>query len=131
MMASLPKSLPDTPVPDRSKQPWEPHEDQALAATMGSHGAVQALAVELGRSVRALYRRRARLEEMGDQLLVEEIRRRLPRRGLQQRVAHELGISQASLANILHGRQGITDAVAARLGFRRVVRWARIETKAE
>jgi predicted transcriptional regulator len=56
-----------------------------------------------------------------------ELRRRLTRRGMQRRVAHELGISVPTLSNILHGRRTPIARVAASLGFRRVVSYERDE----
>jgi predicted XRE-type DNA-binding protein len=48
------------------------------------------------------------------------------RRGQQGRLAEDLGISQGSLSNILIGRDQVGDEIAAKLGYRRVVRYERV-----
>jgi hypothetical protein len=58
--------------------------------------------------------------------LVFELATRVRRRGDHGRVAHQLGISQPGLSNILTAGRGIGPRVAERLGFRKVVRFERI-----
>ncbi|HEY1605604.1 MAG TPA: helix-turn-helix transcriptional regulator [Allosphingosinicella sp.] len=57
--------------------------------------------------------------------LAAEVRARAPRRGMRKRLAHELGISQPTLSNILAGRRAPPARVLAKLGFR--LRFERIE----
>lgn len=53
--------------------------------------------------------------------IVIDLAARCARRGEQQRVAHQLGISQPALSNVLTGGRTIGPDLAERLGFRRVV----------
>jgi transcriptional regulator with XRE-family HTH domain len=56
-----------------------------------------------------------------------ELRRRTRRRGSAKRVAHELGITASQLSRIALGRLAPPEHVAERLGFRRIVRFERVE----
>lgn len=56
-----------------------------------------------------------------------ELHQRTRRRGMAKRVAHELGITTATLSRIANGRLAPSEHVAEALGFRRVVRFERVE----
>ena len=63
---------------------------------------------------------------LGEEQILRELRQRAPRgHGLRARVAHELGISQAHLSNIMNRRRPVPDGVAGKLGFHKVSRWER------
>lgn len=60
--------------------------------------------------------------------LVQTVRARLDgRRGQFGRAAEDLGISQGELSNILRGGRTIAANVAAKLGYRRIVRFEPID----
>ena len=46
-------------------------------------------------------------------------------RGSQRAVAQELGVSQAYLGDVLHGRRGVSAKLAGKLGYERVVVFVR------
>ena len=46
--------------------------------------------------------------------------------GSQRRAAKELSISASYLGDVLHGKRGVSDELAQRLGWRRTVRYERI-----
>lgn len=50
-----------------------------------------------------------------------------PLSGGKERLGRELGIKQAELTRLLRGQMGITPAIAAKLGFRAVTRFERID----
>jgi hypothetical protein len=56
-----------------------------------------------------------------------ELRRRTRARGTAKRVAFELDISVSQLSRISTGKLAPPEHVAERLGFRRVVRFERVE----
>lgn len=53
--------------------------------------------------------------------LVEALKQMVRKEGSQRAVARKLGISAVYLGDILLGRRGISDNVAAMLGYRREV----------
>lgn len=61
---------------------------------------------------------------VGLEEVAAEVRARAPRRGMRKGLAHDLGISQPTLANILAGRRPPPARVLAKLGFR--IRFERI-----
>jgi hypothetical protein len=56
-----------------------------------------------------------------------ELQRRTRRRGSAKRVAYELGISTSHLSRIASGSLAPPEHVASALGFRRVIRFERVE----
>lgn len=58
--------------------------------------------------------------------LVIELAAKVRRRGDHGRVAHQIGLSQSGLSNILTGGRAIGDKIAGALGYRRVTRFERI-----
>jgi transcriptional regulator with XRE-family HTH domain len=56
-----------------------------------------------------------------------ELRRRLSTRGSSKRVAHALGVSISTLSKIAGGSLAPSEHVAEGLGFRRVIRFERVE----
>lgn len=75
---------------------------------------------------------RARQRRIAGELLTErevaaELARRLDgRRGAQGRLAGDLGISQGLLSQVLAGDAPVSDALARKVGLRRVVRFERV-----
>lgn len=63
----------------------------------------------------------------GEDQLLAALRARTPARGHAKRFAHELGVSAPFLSRVLHGVARTTPAMAKVLGFRKIVRWERIE----
>lgn len=49
------------------------------------------------------------------------LRQRVRALGTQRAVARELGVSDVYISDILHGRRGVSDALLAKMGLRRVV----------
>ena len=49
-------------------------------------------------------------------------------RGSQRAVAQELGVSQAFLGDVLHGRRGVSANLAGKLGYERVVVFVKGDT---
>lgn len=58
---------------------------------------------------------------------LELIKQMVQDRGTQLEVARELDISPAHLSDILKGNRNISDAVARKLGYRRVVSYEPLE----
>jgi uncharacterized protein (UPF0210 family) len=54
-----------------------------------------------------------------EEALVVELQARITRRGETSRVAHQIGVSQGTVSNILAGTSPIGDKVAEALGYRR------------
>jgi hypothetical protein len=65
-------------------------------------------------------------ELLTEEEVVFEIASKVRRRGDHGRVAHQLGISQGALSNILTAGRSIGPRVAAALGYRRVIRFEKI-----
>lgn len=63
-----------------------------------------------------------------EQAVLEELRRRTEGRGLRKRVAHDLGVSQATLSLVLRGLRRPSEQIARRLGFRARILWERPAT---
>jgi len=72
-------------------------------------------------------RRSRRSRIPGEELVIAELRRRAPRRGMRKQLAHELGTSEPTLAGIATGNRGVSPRIAEGLGFRLVARWERVE----
>lgn len=68
------------------------------------------------------------MDLLTEEEIVIDLAARIRQRGDHQRVAHQLGISQPALSNVLTGGRGIGQDLAERLGFRRVVMFEPIET---
>jgi plasmid maintenance system antidote protein VapI len=62
---------------------------------------------------------------VGQEDVIDEMRRRAPRRGMRKGLAMDLGISEPALCGMIGGRRPISAEVAARLGFR--IRYEREE----
>lgn len=69
----------------------------------------------------------SRRQLLTEEELVLELAGRIGRRRDQKRVAHQLGISQGGLANILSGHRRIGNRTAAALGYRRRVLFEPVE----
>jgi hypothetical protein len=63
---------------------------------------------------------------LAEEVVIAELRQRMGRRGERKRVAEACGVTPAALSNIVAGRNGLSKAVAARLGLRRVVRFEKV-----
>lgn len=60
--------------------------------------------------------------------VVAELASRARKRwGEQQRVAQELGLSQAAVSNVLTNGRGIGPKIARALGYRKVIRFEKVE----
>jgi hypothetical protein len=71
--------------------------------------------------------RQPELALVTEEEIIIEIAGRIRRHGEQGRVAMELGVSQSGLSNILTSGRGIGPRLATALGYRKVVRFERIE----
>ena len=59
--------------------------------------------------------------------VVAALRARTLGRGEAKRFAHELGVTPQMLSQVLNGQKTPPESMAKALGFRRVVRWERID----
>jgi hypothetical protein len=65
-------------------------------------------------------------ELLTEEEMIFELHQRVRRRGDQKRVAHELGVGQGSLSNLLTAGRAPGKELAAALGYRRRVYFERI-----
>jgi transcriptional regulator with XRE-family HTH domain len=56
----------------------------------------------------------------GDELVIQELRRRTPRRGMRKRIAFETGVSECHISAVLLGKTPPSLQLARGLGFRLV-----------
>lgn len=65
-------------------------------------------------------------ELLTEEALVFDLATRICRRGEQQVVAAELGVSQGAVSNVLTAGRGIGPKLAGALGYRKVIRFERV-----
>jgi plasmid maintenance system antidote protein VapI len=58
---------------------------------------------------------------------LELINQLVKRKGTQAAAAEELGVSPAHISDIIRGNRGISDEIAQRLGYRRVVVFEKVK----
>lgn len=68
---------------------------------------------------------RTRIE--GEDAVIDVLRQRAPQRGMRKRLAHEIGVSEPTIAGVVTGHRPVSVKVGEALGFRLVSRWERAE----
>lgn len=71
-------------------------------------------------------RRPFRTRLPGEEQVVDELRRRAPKRGMRKSLAHDIGVSEPTLAGVATGHRPVSQRLGEALGFRLVSRWERI-----
>jgi plasmid maintenance system antidote protein VapI len=66
----------------------------------------------------------AKKEEISNTEILSIIRQMVDKWGSQKKVADHLGISNAYMSDILAGNRDVSDTVARKLGYKRVVKYA-------
>jgi plasmid maintenance system antidote protein VapI len=64
-------------------------------------------------------------DEITQEEILAIIKEMVGKWGTQKELANQLGISNAYLNDIIHEKQAVSDAVARKLGYKRIVRFAK------